>query len=332
MVGAKIRARIHKGPMTSPRTIISVVISTLALSISGPMAWGESDPERSTQVKRALQIVEEYIAAEQSAASERVESRSGMLEFSFRTTRENGRYRILNERAWREWEMARSAEVQRLQIIGEPRVEAIGKDLLRVHCAVHLNTVQDGENWEGVSVRNFEVRLNEEEGPRIRHERLLANREGIKPGQWKKLRKTANDTRSNLRSSPTSSKNNIVGKVESGESLHIWDQEDERWLFVRTKSGLVGFIHRSQIDFTAPPESTGDQEAIRKIKQRKNQPFAVVLPGKPGYVLNPYTNSIVDVRGLRAGTLVRDPRDPVNSRAFRVPFQGQPGRAVIVEE
>jgi hypothetical protein len=49
-------------------------------------------------------------------------------------------------------------------------------------------------------------------------------------------------------------------------------------------------------------------------------------------VLNPYTNSIVDVRGLRAGTLVRDPRDPVNSRAFRVPFQGQPGRAVIVEE
>ena len=47
---------------------------------------------------------------------------------------------------------------------------------------------------------------------------------------------------------------------------------------------------------------------------------------------NPYTNTIVDVRGLRPGTLVRDPRDPVANRAFRVPLEGNPARAVIVEE
>lgn len=293
--------------------------------------WAQDDSDRSAEVKRALQVVQEYIAAEQSAAGERVESRSGMLEFKFRSTRENGNYRVLSENAWREFELARSGEVQRLQMIGEPQVEEIGKNLVRVHCAVHLNTIENGENWEGVSMRSFEVRLNDE-GPLIRHERLLANREGIKPGQWKKLRKTENDVRSNLRSSPTSRKSNIVGKVESGEAVHVWDQEDERWLFVRTDSGQTGFIHRSQIDFDAAPETTGEQEVVDVIKKKKNHPFAVVLPGKPGYVLNPYTNTIVDVRGLRAGTLVRDPRDTVKERAFRVPFQGTPGRAVIIEE
>jgi hypothetical protein len=35
---------------------------------------------------------------------------------------------------------------------------------------------------------------------------------------------------------------------------------------------------------------------------------------------------------LLPGTLVRDPRDPVENRAFRVPLDGTPARAVIVEE
>ncbi|MEO1835386.1 MAG: SH3 domain-containing protein [Akkermansiaceae bacterium] len=309
---------------------LSTVISVFALSLLP--AWGqESEVDRSAEVEHALQVVQEYIAAEQSAAGERVESRSGMLEFKFRSTRENGNLQVLNERAWREWELNRSSKVQRLQMIGEPQVVSIGKNLVRIDCAVHLNTIEDGKNWEGVSMRSFEVHLNEE-SPRIRHERLLANREGIKPGQWKKLKKTEDDVRSNLRSSPTMRKSNIIGKVESGEAVHVWDQEDERWLFIRTDSGQVGFIHRSQIDFTAPPERTGEQEIVNEIKKKKNHPFAVVLPGKPGYVLNPYTDTIVDVRGLRAGILVRDPHDPVKERAFRVPFQGTPGRAVIIKE
>lgn len=318
--------------MKYPHTLFSALATVGICSIS-PLG-AQSEPERSAEIKQALQVVQEYIAAEQSNAGERVQSRSGMLEFSFRSTRENGKSRVLSEPAWREWELGRSPVVQRLQLIGEPQVESIGKNLVRVNCAVHVSSMEDGENWEGVSMRSFEVRLNDE-GPRIRHEELLANREGIKPGQWKKLRKTENEVRSNLRSSPTSRKSNIVGKVESGEALHVWDQEEERWLFVRRDDGQVGFLHRSQIDFSAPPEGSGTPEeeaAVTEIRQRKNHPFGVVLPGKPGYVLNPYTNTIVDVSGLRAGTLVRDPRDPVKNRAFRVPFQGTPGRAVIVDE
>ena len=311
----------------------SLALATAA--VLSPVSVGaQIGPDRSGQGEKVLQVVRDYIATEQSSAGERVESRSGMLEFSFRTTRENGNYRVLSERDWREWEMERPAVVQRLQLIGQPQVESIGDDLVRVYCAVHVNTVEGGKNWEGVSMRSFDVRIRDG-GSRIRHEHLLAAREGINPGQWKKLRKTDNGGRSNLRSSPTTQKNNIVGKVESKEAVHVWDQKDERWLFVRTENGLTGFLHRSQIDFSVPPQGTGttsEEQAEHENHQQKNHPFGVVLPGRPGYILNPYSITIVDVRGLPVGTLVRDPRDPVKRRAFRVPFEGAPGRAVIVKE
>ena len=314
----------------------SCVSASLTVAVSSILPAGAepSATDRSARVEKALQVVQDYIAVEQATAGERVQSRKELLEFSFRSTRENGSHRVLSERAWQEWEMGRPEAVQRLQLIGEPKVEPIGDDLVRVHCAVHVNTIADGKNWEGVSVRNFDVQMRNE-GPRIRHERLLAVREGIKPGQWKKLHKTDNGERSNLRSSPTSRKNNIVGKLHPNEAVHVWDQEDEKWLFVRTGNGLTGFVHRSQIDFSTLPEETGtttEEQALNEIREKRTHPFGLVLPGKAGYILNPYTNSIVDVRGLPAGTLVRDPRDPVKNRAFRVPFQGAPGRAVIVDD
>jgi len=46
---------------------------------------------------------------------------------------------------------------------------------------------------------------------------------------------------------------------------------------------------------------------------------AVMIPGKPGYVYNPWTNKAVDVRGIPSGELVRDPQDPNKNHIFRVP-------------
>lgn len=46
---------------------------------------------------------------------------------------------------------------------------------------------------------------------------------------------------------------------------------------------------------------------------------AVSIPGKPGYVYNPWTNKAVDVRAVPSGELVRDPHDPNQSHIFRVP-------------
>ena len=46
---------------------------------------------------------------------------------------------------------------------------------------------------------------------------------------------------------------------------------------------------------------------------------AIPIPGKEGFVFNPFTNNPVDVRGIPSGTLVRDPQDTNTEHKFRVP-------------
>ena len=48
-------------------------------------------------------------------------------------------------------------------------------------------------------------------------------------------------------------------------------------------------------------------------------PSATAVPGKPGFVFNPYTQNIVDVKGIGSGKLVRDPEDNNPAHKFRVP-------------
>lgn len=48
-------------------------------------------------------------------------------------------------------------------------------------------------------------------------------------------------------------------------------------------------------------------------------PIAVAVPGKPGYLINPWTKEEVDVRGIPPGALVVDPNDPNHAHKFRVP-------------
>ncbi|NWK54353.1 hypothetical protein HW115_01930 [Verrucomicrobiaceae bacterium N1E253] len=52
---------------------------------------------------------------------------------------------------------------------------------------------------------------------------------------------------------------------------------------------------------------------------KKNYPTASPVPGKPGFVFNPYTHNIVDVKGIASGKLCRDPEDPDETHKFRVP-------------
>jgi hypothetical protein len=59
-------------------------------------------------------------------------------------------------------------------------------------------------------------------------------------------------------------------------------------------------------EFPKPP-------APGKYKIAKN------IPGKPGYVSNPFTGGDVDVRGIPPGALVRDPNDQNPDHTFRVP-------------
>ncbi len=329
-------ARLHvlKGPPVMKFRTASSLILVMPLAFSSLIVRGETGAESRIPVEQVVRMVEGYIAAEQLSAEKRAASRSGMVEFSFRSSGESGRDHVLNAKDWRKWEIERSVGMQTAEFIEEPRVQSVGKDLVRVYGAVYFKSLKDGESEGGVSLRSYDVRFIGGE-PRIRHERILATRVGIRPGQWTKLRRTDNGVRSNLRSSPTTRRNNIVGKLNAGVSLDVWDQRDERWLFVRNGDGLTGFLHRSQIDFSVSSRkgnAGAGREGENQMAPRKSHLFGLALPGRPGYILNPYTNTLVDIRGLRAGALVRDPRDPVKGRVFRVPFEGSPGRAVIIKE
>ena len=61
--------------------------------------------------------------------------------------------------------------------------------------------------------------------------------------------------------------------------------------------------------------NTVDRPADTKPKY----PTAASVPGKPGFVFNPYTHNIVNVKGIASGKLVRDPEDNDDTHKFRVP-------------
>jgi len=57
-----------------------------------------------------------------------------------------------------------------------------------------------------------------------------------------------------------------------------------------------------------------------KPDPKPGHPRAIPIPGKEGYVFNPFTNNPVDVRGIPSGTLVQDPQDADRAKhSFRVP-------------
>ncbi len=77
-----------------------------------------------------------------------------------------------------------------------------------------------------------------------------------------------------------------------------------------------------EISTTAPDPGKEDTTATTPpVKEkRKEYPTATKAPGKEGFVLSPYNNKLVDVRGMASGTLVQDPTySGEGSGRFRVP-------------
>ena len=70
------------------------------------------------------------------------------------------------------------------------------------------------------------------------------------------------------------------------------------------------------------PATTSDQtpSVEPNTNRKKTYQTARKIPGKSGYVFNPWTMEPVDVRGIPSGSLVQDPNDPNKSiHRFRVP-------------
>ena len=70
---------------------------------------------------------------------------------------------------------------------------------------------------------------------------------------------------------------------------------------------------------TVAQSSTTSSITTPAIPTVTNYPVAMPIPGKPGYVYNPYNNNPVYVQGIASGKIVRDPQDPNLDHKFRVP-------------
>lgn len=68
----------------------------------------------------------------------------------------------------------------------------------------------------------------------------------------------------------------------------------------------------SEGDLTEPEKHTPEPQLTDKPQT------ATAVNGKPGIVVNPYTGNWVNVVGIPAGTLVKDPAD-IDGRPFYVP-------------
>ena len=74
-------------------------------------------------------------------------------------------------------------------------------------------------------------------------------------------------------------------------------------------------LNPSNVGGQIPPTDT----VTPPVPGKKNYPTAAPVPGKEGFVFNPYTHNIVDVKGIASGKLCRDPEDEDQAHKFRVP-------------
>ena len=70
---------------------------------------------------------------------------------------------------------------------------------------------------------------------------------------------------------------------------------------------------------TMPPVLEAPEVMFDQAAKLKKPPIAKRLDSRLGFVFNPYTSNIVDVRGINSGQLVRDPDDPDVAHTFYVP-------------
>ncbi len=69
-----------------------------------------------------------------------------------------------------------------------------------------------------------------------------------------------------------------------------------------------------------PPSTPGETVTHPPVEKRSEYPVAMKAPGKEGYVLSPFNNKLIDVKGMPSGQLVSDPTYPESAKKFfRVP-------------
>jgi hypothetical protein len=106
---------------------------------------------------------------------------------------------------------------------------------------------------------------------------------------------------------------NADQSITSQDQQKIKEQRDR----MKERAEQKEEIAERNTDRIADRETTAPAPTAPK---GKDYPYANPIPGKQGFVFNPYNNNPVDVRGIPSGTLVQDPTQAASERkSFRVP-------------
>lgn len=70
---------------------------------------------------------------------------------------------------------------------------------------------------------------------------------------------------------------------------------------------------------SAPTGSSAQKPVVPSVPASDPIPTAEKAPGKPGYVLSPFTGKLMLVRGIPSGVVVPDQTSPGSGKKFRVP-------------
>jgi len=110
-----------------------------------------------------------------------------------------------------------------------------------------------------------------------------------------------------------------------GRGVQEDDEEAVKWYRLAADQGLEE-AKQALLKLDTPPvtnpTTTSDQtpSVETKTNRKKTYQTARKIPGRSGYVFNPWTMEPVDVGGIPSGSLVQDPNDPNKSiHRFRVP-------------
>jgi len=74
---------------------------------------------------------------------------------------------------------------------------------------------------------------------------------------------------------------------------------------------------RDEMPNLPEPPDRKEERLISPPDPEVKYPTALKVPGREGMVFNPYTNAMIDVTGLKGGTLVKAPDNP--EQLFYVP-------------
>lgn len=132
---------------------------------------------------------------------------------------------------------------------------------------------------------------------------------------------------------------NAAGNAAPGDGLPLGQAGDSATSSelreLRSRQEAAGLARDSQAEVLVPSAALGDTPIQDLPPLPPVQPeyrYAIPVPGRPGWVYNPYTNRPLDVRGIASGRLIYDDTDPENryedgslkpiseiTRRFRVP-------------